>query len=144
VINETLAKKIWETPSSKYLTKSIENHLHLKRRLCHFQLKRETSISKHVNIYTKLLANLTNLTVVIDDEDKLLILLSSLADEGYDIFVLIVINRIASLSYKEMTTALVNLEKRRKNKEYSTNNTSAEVDRERKYSKPEKRKLPEI
>ena len=90
-------------------------------------MKRETSISDHINIYTKLLADLTNLDVVTDDEDKALILLSSLPNEGYETFVLTLINGRISLNYKEVTTALVNLELRRKDKEYSTNDTSAEV-----------------
>ena len=33
VMNETSAKKIWDTLEDNYLTKSIENRLHLKRRL---------------------------------------------------------------------------------------------------------------
>jgi len=96
------------------LTKSVENRLHLKRRLYHFQLKRGTFISDHINIYTKFLADLTNLNVVIVDEDKALILLSSLPDEGYETFVLTLINERISLSYSEMTTALVNIELRKK------------------------------
>ena len=36
MMTETSAKKIWEIFESKYLTKSIENHLHLKRRLYRF------------------------------------------------------------------------------------------------------------
>ena len=52
VMNESSAKKIWETLASKYLTKSVENRLHLKRRFYRFQLKREFSIGKHINIYT--------------------------------------------------------------------------------------------
>ena len=68
------------------LEEDVENHLHLKMRFYHFQLKRGTSISEH--IYTKFLADLANLDVVIDDEDKTLILLSSLPDEGYETFVL--------------------------------------------------------
>ena len=64
--------------------------------------------------------------VVIDDEKKALILLSSLPDEGYETFVLILINRRTSLSYSEVTTALVNLELRRNNKE-SLNITLVEV-----------------
>jgi len=40
VINETSVKNIWETLARKYLTKSIKNRLHLKRRLYRFQLKR--------------------------------------------------------------------------------------------------------
>jgi len=127
MMNETSARKIWETLASKYLTKSVENHLHLNMRLYHFQLKKETSISEHINIYTKLLADLANLDVVIDDEDMALILLSSLQNEGYEIFVLTLINGRTSLSYKEVTTALVNLKLMKKDKERSTSNRSTKV-----------------
>ena len=99
------------------MTKSVENRLHLKRRLYHFQLKREFSISDHINTYTKLLADLANVDVVSEEEDKALILLSSLPDEGYETFVLTLINGRTSLKYSYVTTALVNLELGRKDKE---------------------------
>ena len=119
VINETSAKKIWEILESKYLTKSVENRLHLKRRLYRFQLKKGTSIGDHMNHYTKLLADLANVDVVIEDEDKALLLLSSLPDEEYETFVLTLINGKASLSYSEVTAALVNYQLRKKDKETS-------------------------
>ena len=109
------------------MKKSVENRLHLTRRLYRFQLKRGTSISDHINIYTKLLTNLVNLNVVIEDEDKSLILLSFFTDEGYETFVLTLINGKTSLSYSEMIAALVSLELRRKDKECSTSDTSVEV-----------------
>ena len=40
VLYETSARKIWEILEKKYLTKSIETRLHLKRRFYLFQLKR--------------------------------------------------------------------------------------------------------
>jgi len=89
----------------------------LKRRLYHFQLKRGVSINEHINTYTKLLANLANVNVVIEEEDKAFILLSSLPEEGYETFVLSLINGRISLNYSEVATALVNLELRRKDKE---------------------------
>ena len=55
--------------------------------------------------------------VVIDDEDKTLILLSFLHDEGYETFVHILIYGRTSLGYSKVTTTLVNLELRRKDKE---------------------------
>ena len=61
--------------------------------------------------------------VVIEDEDKALILLSSLPDEGNETFVLTLINGRTSFSYNEITAALVNLELRRKDKECSTSDT---------------------
>ena len=40
-------------------------------------------MGEYMNNYTKLLANLANVNVVIEDEDKMLILLSSLPGENY-------------------------------------------------------------
>ena len=106
VMNETSAKKIWETFASKYLTNSVENRLYLKRRLYHSQLKRGASISDHTNIYTELLTGLANIDVVIDEEDKALILLSCLPDEGYEAFVLTLIIRRTSLSHSQIIPPL--------------------------------------
>ena len=49
---------------------------------------------------------------VIKDEDKALILLSSLRNDDYETFVLTLINRKQSLRYNEVSTALVNHELR--------------------------------
>ena len=91
-----------------------------------FPIEEEISISDHNNNYTKLLTDLANVDVIIDYEDNALIMLSSLPYEGYETFVLILINRRTSLSYSEVTTALVNLGLRRKNK-VSLNSISVEV-----------------
>ena len=64
---------------------------------------------------------------MIEDEDKALILLSSLLNKGYETFVLTLINERTSLSYSEVTAALVNLELRGKDKGCSTSDTSTEV-----------------
>ena len=49
VMIETSAKKIWEILEGKYLTKSIENLLYMKRRLYHFQFKNGISIGEYMN-----------------------------------------------------------------------------------------------
>jgi len=49
-----------------------------------------------MNNYTKLLAGLANVNEVIKDEDKALILLSSLLDEDYETLILILINYLNS------------------------------------------------
>ena len=117
VMTETFTKKIWKILESKYLTKSIENRLHLKRRLYRFQLKKEISIREHMNDYTKLLADLANVNMSIEEEDEALILLSSLPDEDYQTFVLALINGKQSLGYHEVSSTLVNHELRRKDKD---------------------------
>ena len=59
----------------KYLMKSIESRLHLKMRLYRFQMKRGISVDEHMNSYTKLLTDLVNVNVKIDEDDKTVILL---------------------------------------------------------------------
>ena len=82
-MTETSTKKILKILESKYLTKSVENCLHLKRRLYHFQIKKYVSINEYMNNYTNLLTYLGNVDVVIEEEDKVMILLSSLTYEDY-------------------------------------------------------------
>ena len=72
VLYETSAKKMWEILEKKYLTKSIESRLLLKRRLYRFQLKKELSIAEHMNNYTKLLTDLVNVDMDIEEQDKAL------------------------------------------------------------------------
>ena len=75
VLYETSAMKMWDILEKKYLTKSIESRLHLKRRIYHFQLKRGIFIDEHMNNYTKFLTDLVNVDVKIEEENKALILL---------------------------------------------------------------------
>jgi len=84
VLYETYVRKQWEILKKKYLTKSIESRLQLKMWLYHFQLKRGLSIDEHMNNNTKLLKDLVNVDVAIEEEDKVLILLNSLPDEEYE------------------------------------------------------------
>ena len=79
-----------------------------------------------MNNYTKFLADFTNMNKMIKDEDKTLILLSSLSDDKYETFVFTLINGKSSLSYNEVLTALVNHELGRKDKEASIS-TSVEI-----------------
>ena len=51
-------------------------------------MKRGLSIDEHMNNYTKLLTDLVNVDVKIDEEDKAVILLNSLLDEEYETFTL--------------------------------------------------------
>ena len=110
-MTETTAKKIREVLESKCLTNSIENRLHLKRRLYRFQLKKDIMIGEHINNYTKFLADLAHVDVIIE-EDKALIILSSLPNKDYETFFLTLINGKQSLGYNEVSSTLVNHELR--------------------------------
>jgi len=71
-------------------------------------MKRGLSIDEHMNNYTKLLTDLINVDVKIDEEDKVTILLNSLPDEEYETFTLTLINSKQTLNYSEMSATLVN------------------------------------
>jgi len=80
-----------------------------------------------MNNYSKLLADLANMDGVTKNEDKALILLNSLPDEEHETFVLSLINGKASLSYNDVSAALMNHEVRKKDKKSSSSSTTAEV-----------------
>ena len=71
-----------------------------------FQMQRGCSINEHLNRYTKLLIDLVNVDVEIDEEDKAVILLNSLPREEYETFTLTLINERKSLNYN--VTAIIN------------------------------------
>jgi len=83
LLHDTSARQLWEILEKKYLTKSVESRLQLKSKLYRFQMKRGCSINEHMNSYTKLLTDLVNVDVEIDEENKAVILLNFLPKEEY-------------------------------------------------------------
>ena len=114
-------------PREEISDKNHESRLQLKRRLYHFQMKKELSIDEHINNYTKLLTDLVNVDVKIEEEDKAVILLNSLPDEEYETFILTLINGRQTFNYSEVSAALVNYEVRRQDKLSSFEGTSTEA-----------------
>ena len=56
VMREIKAKELWKMLADKYMTKSVENRLYLKKKLFRFQYHVGISMSKHLNDYNKILA----------------------------------------------------------------------------------------
>ena len=90
-------------------------------------MKRGLSIDEHMNNYTKLLTDLVNADVKIEEEDSAIILLNSLPDEEYETLTLTLINGRQTLNYNEVSAALVNYEVRRQDRLSSHGSTSAEA-----------------
>jgi len=127
VLHETSARQLWEILEKKYLTKSVELLLQLKSKLYRFQMQRGYSINEHMNSYTKLLTDLVNMDMEIDEEDKAVILLNSLPQEEYETFTLTLINKRKSYSYSEVSAALVSYEVMRQDRLSSSESTIAEA-----------------
>jgi len=88
---------------------------------------RGLSINEHINRYKKLLTDLVNMDVKVDEEDKVVILLNSLHEVEYEIFTLTLINERQTLNYSKVSAALVNYEVRRHDKLSSSGSTTAEA-----------------
>jgi len=127
MLYETSTRQLWEILVKKYLTKSVESRLQLKSKLYRFQMQRGCSINEHMNSYTKLLTNLVNVDVEIDEEDMTIILLNSIPQEEYETFILTLINGRKSLNYNKVFAALVNYEARRQDRLSSSESTTAEA-----------------
>ena len=79
--NETSAWKLWRALEEKFLKKSGQNKLLMKKRLFRFDYQPGTTMNEHITMFNQLVADLLNLDVNFEDEDLALMLLSSLPDE---------------------------------------------------------------
>ena len=61
-----------------YMTKSLSNKLHLKKQLYGLHMNEGTIVLEHLNFFNKVSSELLAIDVKINEEDKALILLSSL------------------------------------------------------------------
>ena len=125
VMRETSAKKLWDTLEEKFLTKSLENRLYMKKKLFRFTYAPGMSMNDHVNSFNKILADLLNLDEKFEDEDKALLLLNSLPDE-YDHLTTTLLHGKDSITFDAVCSALYRSETRKKDKR-DHRDTTAEV-----------------
>lgn len=86
VSKEKTASGLWEKLEELFLKKSLAKRLYMKRNLYMFSMKDGTTLKDHVDEFNKLILDLENVNIVLEDEDRALILLSSLPD-SYEHFV---------------------------------------------------------
>ena len=67
----------WSRLETLYMTKSLSNKLYLKKQLYVLRMNRWTAMLEHLNFFNKIISELLAIDVKIDEEDKVLILLSS-------------------------------------------------------------------
>ena len=79
----TMAKELWDKFEAKYMQKSVENKLYLKKN------------------FNKIITNLLNLDVKIEDEDKSLLLLNSLP-ESYKFLVTTLLHGITDIDFEDV------------------------------------------
>nr|TKR74783.1 hypothetical protein D5086_0000291950 [Populus alba] len=117
------AKELWQALEDKFMKKSIENCLYLKKRIFRFQHKKGTSMNEHLNDFNKMIVDLKNLDVEIDDEDKALLLLNSLPDT-YEHLVTTLLYGKEKIKFIDVSNALVNNEYQKKDQIVHKESTS--------------------
>ena len=83
VMDKKIIKGLWTRLEMLYMMKSLSNKLYLKKQLYGLRMKEGTIVLEHLNFFNKIISELIAADVKIDEEDKSLILLSSLP-ESYD------------------------------------------------------------
>ena len=78
MMDEETATELWSRLET-YMTKSLSNKLYLKK-LYELCMKEGTAVLEYLNFFNKVINELLAVDVKIDEEDKTLILLSSLPE----------------------------------------------------------------
>ncbi|KAE8692180.1 putative ROP-interactive CRIB motif-containing protein 6 [Hibiscus syriacus] len=116
--NETSASKMWKALEEKFLKKSSQNRLHMKKRLFRFDYQPGTSMNEHITAFNELVEDLLGMDETFKDEDLALMLLSSLPDE-FEHLETTLLHGKDNVTLKDVTDALYSYELRKKTKNES-------------------------
>ncbi|GKC30759.1 zinc finger, CCHC-type containing protein [Tanacetum coccineum] len=78
VTKKTTAAGIWTKLTSLDMTNSLANRLYLKKKLYTYYMSPGTKLGDHIHEFNKLILNLANIDIEIENEDQALMLLTSL------------------------------------------------------------------
>ncbi|GJU01820.1 hypothetical protein Tco_1112158 [Tanacetum coccineum] len=104
VTKETTAAGIWTKLTSLYITKSLANRLYLKK-LYTYYISPGTKLGDHIDEFNKLILDLANIDIKIEDEYQALMLLTSLPS-SYENFVETLLYGRESLKMEDVLATL--------------------------------------
>ncbi|KAK9190434.1 hypothetical protein WN943_019039 [Citrus x changshan-huyou] len=141
VAKERTASSLWAKLEELFLKKSLSKRLYMKRKLYTFSMKEGTAMKDHLDEFNKLILDLENVNVMLEDEDRALILLSSLPD-SYEHFVDTLLYGRQTLTLKDVKNALESkdLKKILDFKDQATGDGFVKAKSEKKVNKDKKNK----
>ena len=78
VAREKTVAAIWTKLEKLYMTKSLANRLYLKLRHYSFKMNEEKPLSDQIDDFNKIIDDLENIDIKMEDEDQMLILLNAM------------------------------------------------------------------
>ncbi|GKB54371.1 retrovirus-related pol polyprotein from transposon TNT 1-94 [Tanacetum coccineum] len=105
VTKETTAVGIWTKLTSLYMSKFLANRLYLKKKLYTYYMSPGTKLGDHIDEFNKLILDLANIDIKIEDEDQALMLLTSLSS-SYENFMKTLLYGRESLTMKDVLATL--------------------------------------
>ena len=116
VSSEETAIGLWNKLSSIYMKKYLANKLYLKKQLYTLKMDDNKELRKHLDAFNKIVLDLDNIGVNIEEEDQAIILLSSLPKQ-YEHFVDTILYGKDTLTMSEVRAALNSKEIQKKSED---------------------------
>ncbi|XP_073136937.1 uncharacterized protein [Henckelia pumila] len=105
--------EVWNKLEGLYLKKSLANRLYLKKSLYSIHMEDVKDLRKHVDDFNKIILELKNIEIKIEEEDQVILLLSSLP-KPYEHFVDTMLYGKQTLTMDEVKSSLMSKELQRK------------------------------
>nr|CAN72864.1 hypothetical protein VITISV_029730 [Vitis vinifera] len=120
--------ELWLKLESLYMTKSLANQLHKKVKLYTFKMTSSMSIEEHLDHFNKIILDLKNIDIIVSNEDKAIVLLTSL-DASYTNLKEAIMYGIDSLTFDDLQSILYarELQKQEESKDESDGYDSVKV-----------------
>lgn len=117
VAKEKYAHAVWLKLETLYMTKSSANRLFMKQRLYSFKIKEDSVTSDQIDEFIKIIDDLKNLGIKLDEEDKTLFLFNALPKSYENFRDAMLYGREQSISLEEVQSAIHSTKLQRKNLE---------------------------
>ena len=114
VMDDVSTAAIWLKMESRYMSKSLTNKLNLKQKLYELKMAKGADLVQHVHTFNKIISDLLWINIKFDDENKAMMLLSSLSASDKHLVTTLLWGK-ETLEFEEILGALLDHYQRKQN-----------------------------